>query len=44
MSDMLNKEVMRLVRNNPAAVRHIPEAVHLLVTPHSVEADASEVM
>ena len=42
-SDALLKEVTRLVRLNPGAVSHIPEAIHFLVTPHSVEADAPEV-
>ena len=34
---------MRQVRLNPGAVRHIPEAIHFLVTAHSVEADSPEV-
>ena len=42
-SDALQKEVTRLVRNNPVAVSHIPAALHYLVTVHSVEADAPEV-
>ncbi|KAJ8312892.1 hypothetical protein KUTeg_010265 [Tegillarca granosa] len=38
----LIQEVTRLVRLNPDPVSHIPEAIHFLVTPHSVEADAPE--
>ncbi|XP_078336365.1 phosphatidylinositol 4-kinase alpha-like [Crassostrea virginica] len=41
-SETLRKEVMRQVRLNPGAVRHIPEAIHFLVTAHSVEADSPE--
>ena len=37
------KEVTRLVRSNPGCVSHIPEALNFLVTPSSVEAEASEV-
>ena len=42
-TDALEKEITRLVRLNPEAVSHIPEAISFLVTPHSVEADAPEV-
>ena len=42
-SEALKAEVTRLVRNNPTAVNHIPEAIGFLVTPHSVEVDAPEV-
>lgn len=42
-SDSLVKEVTRLVRLNPEAVRHVPDALQYLVTPHSLEADAPEV-
>ena len=42
-SDALEREVTRLVRNNPVAVNHIPTAINFLVTAHSVEADAPEV-
>ena len=42
-SDALVREVTRLVRLNPMAVSHIPDAVHYLVTAHSMEADAPEV-
>ena len=41
-SDALVKEVTRLVHLHPGAVSHIPEAIHFLVTAHSVEADAPE--
>ncbi|XP_052714253.1 phosphatidylinositol 4-kinase alpha-like isoform X6 [Crassostrea angulata] len=41
-SETLRKEVMRLVRLNPGAVRHIPEAINFLVTAQSVEADSPE--
>ena len=43
-SDSLKAEVTRLVRNNPTIVSHIPEAIGYLVTPHSVEVDAPEVI
>ncbi|XP_052072692.1 phosphatidylinositol 4-kinase alpha-like isoform X2 [Mytilus californianus] len=42
-SDMVRREVRRLVRLNPGAVSHIPEAVHFLVTPQSLEAEAKEI-
>jgi phosphatidylinositol 4-kinase len=42
-SEALTKEVTRLVRLHPMAVSHIPDAVHYLVTAHSMEADAPEV-
>ena len=42
-SEALTREVTRLVRLHPMAVSHIPDAVHYLVTAHSVEADAPEV-
>lgn len=42
-SESLTKEVTRLVRLQPMAVSHIPDAVHYLVTAHSIEADAPEV-
>ncbi|XP_062588022.1 phosphatidylinositol 4-kinase alpha-like isoform X3 [Saccostrea cucullata] len=41
-SETLRREVMRLVRLNPGAVRHIPEAIHFLVSAQSVEADSPE--
>ncbi|XP_052243319.1 phosphatidylinositol 4-kinase alpha-like isoform X4 [Dreissena polymorpha] len=41
-SDALRTEIIRQVRTNPVAVRHIPEAIQYLVTPSSVEADAPE--
>ncbi|XP_056020742.1 phosphatidylinositol 4-kinase alpha-like isoform X2 [Ostrea edulis] len=41
-SETLRKEVMRQVRLNPGAVRHIPEAIHFLVSAQSVEADSPE--
>lgn len=43
-SDALAREVTRLVRLNPLAVTHIPSAINYLVTAHSVEADAPEVI
>ena len=43
MLDAIVREVTRLVRNEPEKVSHIPEAIHYLATPHSVEADAPEV-
>ncbi|XP_053375288.1 phosphatidylinositol 4-kinase alpha-like [Mercenaria mercenaria] len=41
-SEALKVEVTRLVRNNPIAVSNIPEAIKFVVTPSSVEVDASE--
>ncbi|XP_046360282.2 phosphatidylinositol 4-kinase alpha-like isoform X1 [Haliotis rufescens] len=41
-SEALVKEVTRLVRTNPEAVCHIPDALSFLVTAQSVEADAPE--
>ncbi|CAG2236207.1 PI4KA [Mytilus edulis] len=43
-SAMVSREVRRLVRLNPGAVSHIPEAVHFLVTPQSLEAEAKEIV
>ncbi|XP_041348000.1 phosphatidylinositol 4-kinase alpha-like [Gigantopelta aegis] len=40
--ESLVKEVTRLVRSNPGCVSQIPEALNFLVTPSSVEAEASE--
>ncbi|ESO97694.1 hypothetical protein LOTGIDRAFT_103639 [Lottia gigantea] len=41
-SEALVREVTRLVRSHPGAVNHIPQAIEYLVTPHSLEADATE--
>lgn len=43
-SEALVKEVTRLVRLNPMAVNQIPEVINYLVTVHSVEADAPELV
>ena len=42
-SEAVKREVTRLVRLDPGAVCHIPEAINFLVTVHSVEVDAVEV-
>lgn len=42
-SEALKKEITRLVRLDPGAVSHIPEAINYLVTADSVEVDAVEV-
>eukprot|EP00106_Octopus_bimaculoides_P007153 XP_014774595.1 PREDICTED: phosphatidylinositol 4-kinase alpha-like isoform X3 [Octopus bimaculoides] len=43
-SEALVKEVTRLVRLNPMVVNQIPEVINYLVTVHSVEADAPELV
>lgn len=42
-SDCIVKEVCRLVRSNPMAVSHIPEALQYLVTTEALLIDAPEV-
>lgn len=42
-SEALTQEVTRLVRLNPGAVCHLPDALQYLCTPQSVEADSAEV-